>query len=93
MFPIIADLYDQLSRMAISSDGNNKDSEKEEFNHNMLTHSQYYNEHNNGYRIPSNTIPPFVVVMIENVTNNPKINKRRVINIYETDYNLILKFI
>ena len=47
MFPIIADLYDQLSRMAISSDGNNKDSEKEEFNHNMLTHSQYYNEHNN----------------------------------------------
>ena len=30
--------------------------------------------------------------MIENIFNNPRINKLRIINIYEADYNLIQKF-
>ena len=33
-----------------------------------------------------------IVIMIENIFNNPRINKLRIINIYEIDYNLIQKF-
>ena len=31
------------------------------------------------------------VVMIEKISNTPRINKLRVINIYEADYNFLLK--
>ena len=33
-----------------------------------------------------------IVIMIEKLPNTPRINKLRIINIYEADYNLLQKF-
>ena len=34
-----------------------------------------------------------IVIMIENISNNPRINKLRIINIYEAEYTLIQTFV
>ena len=74
------------------SDGKENDDEHSSFNYQML---QTFNTILNATiesGIPLTRWLSSIVVMIENIPNTPRINKLRIINIYEADYNLLQKF-
>ena len=74
------------------SDGTENDEKHSSFNHQML---QTFNTILNATiesGIPLTRWLSSIVVMIEKIPNTPRINKLRIINIYEADYNLLQKF-
>ena len=74
------------------SDGKENDDEHSSINHQML---QTFNTILNATiesGIPLTRWLSSIVAMIEKIPNTSRINKLRIINIYEADYNLLQKF-
>ena len=76
----------------LTSDGNEHDKTITHFNASMLQlHNTLINA-SISIGVPLTRWTTSEVIMIEKEKNNPRINRLRVINKYEADYNLILKF-
>ena len=78
-------------KILLTSDGNEKNKSITHFNVSMLQlHNTIINA-SISIGVPLTRWTTSEVIMIEKEKNNPRINRLRVINKYEADYNLILK--